>query len=208
MSPRSHLTQATVVQAAADLLNAEGVEALTLNRLADELGVRTPSLYNHIDGLPGLMRELSILNAHNLAERLNEAAIGQSGPALAMSVMQAYRSYIKEYPGLYLATLRASGMQDEASPVLEQEEARAVKVGMAVMTSFGLQGEEAVHAVRAFRSIVHGFATLEIYGGFGMPLDLDESFIRLVDLFVAGLQNQPQTQTETQTQTKKTKKKK
>ncbi len=188
MSPRSHLTKARLVQAAANLLNAEGVRALSLNRLADELGIRTPSLYNHIDGLPGLMRELSILNAHNLAERLSEAAIGQSGPALAMSVMQAHRSYIKEYPGLYLSTLRSSGMQEEVSPALEQEEARSVKVGTAVMTSFGLQGEDAIHAVRAFRSIVHGFATLEVYGGFGLPLDLDESFIRLVNLFIAGLQ--------------------
>ena len=66
MSPRSNLTKQSVVQAAADLINAEGLEALSLGRLASELGIRTPSLYNHVDGLPGLMRELSILNARNL----------------------------------------------------------------------------------------------------------------------------------------------
>ena len=61
---------------------------------------------------------------------------------------------------------------------------------MAVMASFGLEGGDAVHAVRGLRSVVHGFATLEISGGFGMPLDLDESFVRLVDLFIAGLEQQ------------------
>jgi AcrR family transcriptional regulator len=190
MSPRSHLTKQTVVQTAADLINADGLEALSLGRLAKELGIRTPSLYNHVDGLPGLMRELSILNARNLADRLNEAAIGHSGPELMRAVMQAIRAYIKEYPGLYLSTLRASGTHAEVDPALEKEEARSVKVGMAVISSFGLEGEEAVHAVRGLRSAVHGFATLEISGGFGMPLDLDESFSRLVDLFIAGLEQQ------------------
>lgn len=190
MSPRSNLTKEVVVRAAADLLNSEGLEAMSLNRLAEKLDIRTPSLYNHVEGLPGLMRELSILNARNLAERLSDAAIGQRGPELAMSVMQAYRSYIKDFTGLYLSTLRVSGMQEEVDPELEKEEARSLKVAMAVMASFGLQGEDAIHAVRAFRSLVHGFATLEVYGGFGLPLDLDESFVRLVNLFIAGLQEQ------------------
>jgi AcrR family transcriptional regulator len=192
MSPRSNLNKTVVLQAAVDLLNSEGVNALTLNRLAEKLNIRTPSLYNHIDGLPGLTRELSILNARNLAERLSDAAIGQSGPELVMSVMQAYRAYIKECTGLYISTLRVSGTQEKVDPELQQEEARSVKVGMAVMASFGLKGEDAIHAVRAFRSLVHGFATLEVSGGFGMPLDLDESFIRLVTLFIAGLQTKKQ----------------
>ena len=190
MSPRSNLTKQTVVQAAADLINAEGLQALSLGHLASKLGIRTPSLYNHVDGLPGLMRELSILNARNLADRISEAAIGQSGPEAVRAVMQAIRSYIKECPGLYMSTLQASGTQPEVNPELEQEEARSVKVGMAVMSSFGLAGEDAVHAVRGLRSVVHGFATLEVSGGFGISLDLDGSFTRLVDLFIAGLEQQ------------------
>jgi len=190
MSPRSNLTKQTVVQAAADLINAEGLEALSLGSLAKELGIRTPSLYNHIDGLPGLMRELSILNARNLAERLNDVAIGKSGPELVQKLMESIRAYIKESPGLYMSTVRASGTHSEAYPQLEQEEARSVKVGLAAMASFGLEGEDAIHAVRGLRSVVHGFATLEISGGFGIPLDLDESFSRLVDLFIAGLEQQ------------------
>ena len=189
MSPRSNLSRETVVRAAAELLNSEGGEALSLHRLAEKLGIRTPSLYNHVDGMPGLLRDLSILNAGQLADRLNEAAIGRSGPELVRAVMQAYRAYIKECAGLYLSTLRASGMQENPIPELQQEEARSVKIGLAAMVSFGLQGENAIHAVRVLRSLVHGFATLEVSGGFGMPRDLDESFSRLVDLFIAGIES-------------------
>jgi hypothetical protein len=142
--------------------------------------VQTPSLYNHINGLPGLHRELAVLNARLLADRFGKAAIGKAGMDALVAVAQAYRSYIKEFPGLYMSTLQSSGTQDEVNKALEQEEKRTLEVGLAVVNSFGLKGKDAVHAVRGLRSVVHGFATLEIAGGFGLPLDCDESFRRLV----------------------------
>ena len=188
MATRTRLTKTVVVQAAADLINAEGPDALSLHRLAEKLGIRTPSLYNHVDGLPGLQKELAVMNAKQLADRMSEAAIGKSGTDLFLNVAQAFRNYVKEYPGLYLATLRSSGQQAVQDQNLIREEERALKIALTVMASLGLQGDDAIHAVRAFRSMVHGFATLEVAGGFGLPQDLDESFRRLVQTLVAGLE--------------------
>jgi AcrR family transcriptional regulator len=58
MSPRAGLHRASVVQAAAARVDAapNGWETLSLADLAESLGVRTPSLYKHIDGLPALRR--------------------------------------------------------------------------------------------------------------------------------------------------------
>jgi len=42
--------------------------------------------------------------------------------------------------------------------------------------------------VRVVRSALHGFVALELNGGFGMSLDLDESFDRLVDVLARGLE--------------------
>jgi AcrR family transcriptional regulator len=188
MATRTRLTKVAVVQAAADLLNREGTGALTLNHLAEILEVRTPSLYNHVDGLPGLQRELAILNAKQLADQLGTAAIGKTGPELFLDVAQAFREYVKAYPGLYLSTLRSSGTQDVQDKDLVHEEERALKIGLAVMGSLGLQGQNAIHALRAFRSMVHGFASLEVAGGFGLPEDCDESFRRMVEALISGLQ--------------------
>jgi AcrR family transcriptional regulator len=190
MATRARLTKTTVVQAAAELLNEEGPGALSLNRLAEKLEVRTPSLYNHVDGLPGLQRELAILNARLLADRLSAAAIGKSGEELFMVVAQAFRVYVKEYPGLYLSTLRSSSKQQVPDENLMREEERAVNVGLAVMASLGLHREDAIHALRAFRSMVHGFASLEVAGSFGLPQDCNESFRRMVQFLVAGLQRE------------------
>lgn len=185
---RTRLDKSAVVQAAVELVNAEGLGALTLSRLAEELGIQTPSLYNHVDGMPGLQRDLALLNAKLLADRLGEAAIGKSGPELFMQVAQAYRAYVKEYSGLYLSMLRSSGNLSEQDVDLQREEERSIKIGVAVMSSLGLQGKDAVHGVRMFRSVIHGFATLEVAGGFGLPLDCDESFRRLITTLAAGLQ--------------------
>lgn len=188
MGRRARLDKATVVQTAADLVNREGAAALSLQRLATELGIQTPSLYNHVDGLPGLQQALAVLNAQALADCLSDAAIGKAGADALRSMAQAYRGYIKAAPGLYMVTLRSSGTQPTVDPELEQAEARALRVVLAVMASLGLAGADAVHAARALRSVIHGFATLEIAGGFGLPLDCDESFRRLLNLLVQGLQ--------------------
>jgi AcrR family transcriptional regulator len=189
MSPRAGLDKEQVVQAAAELLNAEGPAALSLNRLAKRLGVQTPSLYNHVDGLSGLQRDLALLNVRRLGERLERAAIGRSGPQALRAIAQAYREHIKESPGVYMASLRVSGNQGEANPALEAAEGRVLSVVLAVVVSFGLSNDDALHAVRGLRSVVHGFASLEVAGGFGLPLDLDESFRRLVEMLIVGLQH-------------------
>lgn len=187
MARRVRLDKQAVVQAAADLVNEEGIDALSLSRLAEKLGIQTPSLYNHIDGLGGLRRELALLSAHALGDYFANAAIGKAGADAIMAVAQAYRTYIKTFPGLYLASLRASGTQTPPDVALQQAETRSVQVALAVMASLGLQGDDAIHAVRGLRSVVHGFATLEVAGGFGLPLDCDESFRRLIAALIRGL---------------------
>ena len=177
----------TVVQAAVELIEAEGPDALSLGRLAKQLDVQTPSLYNHVAGLPGLQRELALLSTRDLGERLGTAAIGKSGSAAVLAVAEAYRSYVKDHYGLYLMGLRSSGRQTPIDVELQTAQERVVQIALAVIESFGLRGEDALHAVRGLRSIVHGFATLEVAGGFGLPLDCDESFRRLVKAFIDGL---------------------
>ena len=189
MPRKNGLDRAAVVQAAIELADAEGAPALSLSRLAEKLGIQTPSLYNHVDGLPGLYRELALWNARALGERLTQAAIGRSGADALTALAQAYRGYIKQHPGVYLASLRASGNAPTPDPELAAAEERVVQVVLAALASFNLSGEDGLHAVRALRSVVHGFATLEIAGGFGLPLDCDESFARLVEMLVKGLEN-------------------
>ena len=185
---KARLDTVTVVQAAIELIEAEGFEALSLGRLARQLNVQTPSLYNHIDGLPGLYRELALMSTRDLGERMGNAAIGKSGSDAVLALADAYRAYVKDHYGLYSTGIRSSGQQTPIDVELQAAQERVVQIALAVVGSFGLHGEDALHAVRGLRSIVHGFATLEVAGGFGLPLDCDESFQQLIKMFITGLQ--------------------
>ena len=49
-----------------------------------------------------------------------------------------------------------------------------------MLAGYGLTGDDDIHAIRGLRALMHGFVSLEAAGGFAMPLDLDESYRRLV----------------------------
>lgn len=189
MQPRARLSREAVVEEAARLIDEEGLEALSLSALASRLGIRTPSLYNHVDGLEGLRRELALLGVRELGRRLGRAAIGKSTDEAIFAIARAYREFVKERPGLYAATLRSSRLSYPEDPAFQAAEGEVLETVLAVLASYGLRGDDALHATRGFRSMVHGFATLEVAGGFGIPLDLDESFERLLRTFVAGLRD-------------------
>lgn len=173
-----------VIEVAAELADAHGLEKLTLAQVAARLGIRLPSLYNHVDGLPDLYHELALLAGRQLLERISRAAIGKAADAAVIAVGQAYRRYVLEHPGRYAAIVRAPAPDDVE---LQQVGQAIIEVVLAVLEPYGLDEEAAIHAVRGLRSIAHGFATLELAGGFGMALDRDESFLRLLRAYATGL---------------------
>jgi AcrR family transcriptional regulator len=181
------LDRAAVVQAAATLVDIGGLEAVSLADIAARLGVRTPSLYNHVDGLPGLRRELALLGTRELAARVGRSAIGKSGDEAIFALAHAYRAFVIAHPGLYAATVRSARLREQEDPELEAAQAEVVEIVLAVIAVYGLHDAAALHVVRGLRSLVHGFATIETSGGFGIPLDLDTSFQQLIAIFIAGL---------------------
>jgi AcrR family transcriptional regulator len=184
MSHRVGLDQASVVEAAARLVDEEGIEQLTLGRLAERLGVRTPSLYNHVAGLPGLKHDLALYCLRDLLNCITRATIGKSRTEAIVALADAYRAYARETPGRYALTLQAPDPGDRELEAMAQQ---IVDVVIAVLAPYRLSEEEAIHAIRSLRSIVHGFISLEMAGGFAMPVDLDASFHWLINLFIAGL---------------------
>lgn len=190
MAPRPGVTRQRVIEAAAEAIDAGGLESLSLARLAEALGVRTPSLYNHIAGLDDLRGALRLRGLELLEVRLQRAAVGRAGRDALHALAEAYRAFAHEHPGLYPLTLAAAGRgREDARDVAAAEEAagRVLEVVLSVLRGYRLEGDDALHATRALRSSLHGFVALENAGGFGLPLDLDVSFERLLAWLDAGL---------------------
>jgi AcrR family transcriptional regulator len=182
---RARLDTQAVVAAAAGLADAEGLESLTLARLAAVLGVRSPSLYAHVDGLEDLRRRLGGRGARELAAQLARAAAGRAGADALAAVAHAYLAYGREHPGSYAAAQRARELGGDEDALAAAGE--ATEVVLAVLRGYGLHGDEAVHAARVIRVALHGFVSLEADGGFAIDLSLDETFERLVGTLDRGL---------------------
>ena len=182
--PRAGLSAPAVVAAACDLADAEGLDALTLARLAGSVGVRTPSLYNHVAGLEDVRRRVALRGLAELTEALRDAALGRAGGEALVAMARAYRDYARRHPGRYAATQRAPAASDRE---LAAAGGAAVGVLLAVLRGYGLEDDDAIHAARAVRSALHGFVTLEAAGGFGLDVDIDASFERMVGALARGL---------------------
>lgn len=174
---RAGLSREIVVDHAQAIADARGLDALDLTALAEACGVRKPSLYKHVDGLPDLLGELAARAYEGLSEALSRAA---SPSALA----RAWRGFAREHPGLYAAAVPShvarSGRAREAAEA-------ALGALLAGLRAEGLGEEEAIHAARALRALVHGFVELERAGGFGLGVSVDASFERALDALLRGL---------------------
>jgi len=60
-----------------------------------------------------------------------------------------------------------------------------------VLAGYELRDDAAVDATRALRAALHGFVTLEATGGFGLPVDIDRSFERVVGALTRALDDWP-----------------
>ncbi len=184
MPKRPGLNLDRIVEASLELIQQRGEQALTFAALADHFGVRPPSLYNHVRGVEALRRELRLRGLRQLHGRLLTAGAGRSAFEALVALSHAYRQFAQEQPALYRMTL-ASTEQDDAE--LKAAGRDCLDVILMILRGYRLEGEQALHATRCLRSALHGFVSLEIEGGFAMPLDLDDSFellIRQQDTFL------------------------
>jgi len=183
--PRAGLDAATVTDAAATLADEIGIERLSMNVVAERLGVKAPSLYKHVDGLAALTHRIAILSANEAGDALRDATQGRSGGEALAAAAQALRDYVQQHPGRYAATTGARPIDadDPLGPALE----RTLVSLRAVLHGYHLEPGAEIHALRMLRSTLHGYATLEVAGGFQIDVDVDESFRWLIDFLDQGL---------------------
>ncbi len=182
--PRESLTTELVVETAAGIANEEGLDAITLTRVAKELNASQPALYRHVDSYDDLIRLLGLRARDELYSRLTDAAVGLSGADAVRAMGQAWRQTVKDLPGLYSATDRFPCAGDAE---LEAAVDRIVASLGQALVAFNLSEDDRVHAARTLRSAFHGFAHLEAGDGHPLEQNLDDSFEHMIELLCVGI---------------------
>lgn len=181
---RHSLTPDRVVEKAAEIADREGIDRMTLTRVAEELGVSQPALYKHVRDASDLLRLVALDGRRRLLAELRDAAVGRSADCAVEAVADAWRAFVRDHPGMYAATDRhpLAGFADLEAAVTD-----IVDLLVRVVASYGLGGADLDHAAWSVRSALHGFVSLESERGHPAAMDLDESFRRMVALLCSGL---------------------
>lgn len=183
------LSREVIVTAALAFLDREGWDALTINALATQLGTKGPSLYNHVDSLEDLRRTVRMRVIDDILQMLSTVGAGRTRDDAVMAMASAYRSYAHHHPGRYSAFTRMPLGGDDPEFTAAAHAAAAPVI--AVLASYGLDGQDAFYAALEFWAALHGFVLLEMTGvmdaGVLLTVDTDAVFTDMVLRLAAGM---------------------
>ncbi|MFF3940577.1 TetR/AcrR family transcriptional regulator [Streptomyces phaeofaciens] len=174
-----------MVAAGAALADEVGLAHLTMGALAERLGVRTPSLYKHVDGQEDLNRRIAALALSQATDAIGGAIQGYAGRDALAAAMRAFRAFALEHPGRYAATIGMEPLGPDDP--LAVAGLRLLGAFRAVLRGYDIAEPDVDHALRMLRSLCHGFATLQGANGFQWSADIDESFEWLIAFTDRGL---------------------
>jgi AcrR family transcriptional regulator len=181
----TRLSREGIIHAALTFLDREGWDALTINALAAQLGTKGPSLYNHVDSLDDLRRSVRKRVIGDIIEMLGTVGQGRARDDAVLVMAGAYRSYAHHHPGRYSAFTRMPLGGDD--PEYTEVARAAAEPVIAVLASYGLEGEDAFYAALEFWAALHGFVMLEMTGVMA-DIDVDMVFSDMVLRLAAGLE--------------------
>ncbi|HUN09913.1 MAG TPA: WHG domain-containing protein [Aggregatilineales bacterium] len=181
----THVTLDSILNQARTMIEMEGVEALSLNVLAEALGVKTPSLYRYVDGRAGLLRALNLQTVQQLVAATQAAHDSTSDPLdRFIGMMRQYRTYALANPMGYTLAFASAAPDSRPDPALLEALAIPLQQEMARISGI----DESLMALRGAWALVHGYVLLEIHGQFQRGGDLEATFEGVVRGYLQGWQ--------------------
>jgi AcrR family transcriptional regulator len=158
-----------IVAAARDLLESDGLPRLTMQAVADRVGVRAPSLYKRVRNRDDLVRIVTEATIRDLGDRLN--AVTASGDARTDlgELAREFRRFAHARPGGYRLVFAPAG------PGMTGAVAHAVAPILRVVTELAGPAQ-ALEAARLVTAWANGFVSMELAGAFNLGGDVDEAY--------------------------------
>ena len=184
MSPApARTSNDAIVRAARTILETDGLSALTMRRVAEEVGVKGPSLYKRVPDREALLRAVADGVVEDLAQAMAGAEASDDPAADLESTAVAYRDFVRRNPNGY--RLLFTELPSGANP----DPAILAALGGPIVRAVGrLAGEESsLEGARTFVAWAHGFVTMEVAGAFRLGGDLDAAYAFGVRAIIRGV---------------------
>ncbi|MGO1317485.1 MAG: TetR/AcrR family transcriptional regulator [Cellulomonadaceae bacterium] len=176
-----------IVRAGRDILDSGGLPALTMQAVADRVGVRAPSLYKRVRNRDDLVRRVASATARELGDTL-AAVADPDGPDRDARIRlgelaRALRVFAQTSPAGYrLVFAPASAATQPDTESLVHAVAPLLRI------TAELSGpEHELEAARTVTAWANGFITMELSGAFRLGGDVDRAFEFGIDRLAVAL---------------------
>jgi len=187
MPTPSRTSTAQIVAAGRGILEAEGFDGLTMQRVAAAVGVRAPSLYKRVDGRGELVRLIAADAAADLSRTLEAAATTGDPQQDLVRIATAFRAFARAHPEAYALLFRP--LPDGWSPDVTVD-----SPGFATLfrTIEAISGpERRLEAARTVVAWANGFVGMELSGAFHLGGDVDHAFAYGAERIAAAISERP-----------------
>jgi len=156
--PRERLTRERVIEAALRIMDAEGIEAVTMRRVARDVGVEAMSLYNHVadkeDLLDGVCAQVmaEFRFPHEEGDWVETARQGAS----------EWRRVLKSHPNVLAL------FAERTKPMTELDALLPMEFALRTIGRAGMSEREAVQVFNVMGGFIMGFVMMEsgrMFGG-------------------------------------------
>jgi AcrR family transcriptional regulator len=172
-----------IVAAGRAILARDGLEGLTMQRVAEATGVRAPSLYKRVSGRAALVRLVAGDAMAELGQRLDEVAASGEPVRDLRAQAAALRAFAQSDPHAFALVFAPPAEGSVSDPALLAAGAAPV-----LRVVSGLVGpDQALNAARTVTAWASGFLRMELAGAFQLGGDVDEAFDYGISLLVDAL---------------------
>lgn len=172
-----------ILASARAIVDEHGLEGLTMQAIADAVGVKAPSLYKRVDDRADLVRSTVEDVAADLGDRLAAVPSGPDPAADLVALAEEFRAFAHEHPVAHALPFTRLPDGSHPDPTLLAQASRPV-----VDAAGRLAGQEsALQGARTLVAWARGFVGMELAGAFRLGGEVEQAWTFGLDRVVHAL---------------------
>ncbi len=183
---KNNISKQFIIEISAKLVNKVGLDNLSLKMIAEELNIKSPSLYNYFSGLKDIKKNLMFYGWEQLEDKMIDSAVGVSGYEALKNMCYASYDYAINNIGIFEAMLWYNKYDDEKTIKVTK---RLYELMFKVASTLNISEKNTRHIIRTMRSFLEGFVLLIKNNSFGNAIPIDESFDISIEILINGIKS-------------------
>lgn len=181
---RTGLSREEILQKSIQLANEKGLAFLSVTTLSENLGIKKPSLYYHVQTVEEVIQWIMIYGWQYVSTEIVAKAEVADPEISIKNYARLFYEFAKKNPGVFEAMLWYNKYGND--------ELKNATVGLynfffRQTENMEIDEEYANHLLRTFRAFLEGFILLENHKSFGNPILIEESFEISLQVLIGGM---------------------